>query len=110
MSERLNSIAEKYGEGNFTTRGRGMFQGLNCVNGELAGAITHNAFKNGLIIETSGADDQVVKFLCPLIISDENLKKGIDIVERAIKEICAKEDSIPEEIDYFEEDREISCL
>ena len=109
MSERLNAIAEKYGEGNFTTRGRGMFQGLNCVNGELAGAIAHNAFKNSLIIETSGADDQVIKFLCPLIISDENLKKGIDIVEQAIKEICAKEDSIPEEIDYFEEDRKINC-
>ena len=54
-----------------------------------------------MIIETSGADDQVVKFLCPLIISDESLKKGIDIVEQAIKEVCAKEDSIPEEKDYF---------
>lgn len=102
ISQRLNTIVEKYGEGQFTTRGRGMFQGINCVNGDIAGKITRNAFKKGLIIETSGADDQVVKFLCPLIISDVNLKRGIDIVEQAIKEVCSKEDSIPEEIDYFE--------
>lgn len=105
VSKRLNAIVDKYGEGNFTTRGRGMFQGINCVNGELAGKITHNAFQNGLVIETSGADDQVVKFLCPLIISDENLEKGIDIVEKAIRDVCAKEDSMPEESDYFDDVR-----
>lgn len=103
ISQRLNDIVKNYGEGNFTARGRGMFQGINCVNGELAGRITHKAFQKGLIIETSGADDHVVKFLCPLIISDTNLKKGIDIVEQAIKEVCAGEETIPEEINYFDE-------
>ena len=103
VSERLEGIVDNYGEGNFTTRGRGMFQGINCINGDIAGKITHNAFLNGLIIETSGADDQIVKFFCPLIISDESLKKGIDIVEQAVKEICAKEDSIPEESCYFDD-------
>jgi diaminobutyrate-2-oxoglutarate transaminase len=109
VSRRLADIVKNYGEGNFTARGRGMFQGINCVNGELAGAITQRAFKSGLIIETSGADDQVVKFLCPLTISDENLKKGIDIVEQAIKEVCAKETPIPEEVDYFEEPQSASA-
>ncbi|WP_305909139.1 diaminobutyrate--2-oxoglutarate transaminase [Methylomarinum sp. Ch1-1] len=102
ISSRLEAIIEKYGEGNFTTRGRGMFQGINCVNGDLAGKITRRAFKHNLIIETSGAEDHVVKFLCPLVIDDENLKKGMDIVEQAIKEVCGKEDSIPEEKDYFD--------
>ncbi|WP_299945502.1 diaminobutyrate--2-oxoglutarate transaminase [uncultured Microbulbifer sp.] len=102
ISQRLSAIVAKYGEGQFTTRGRGMFQGINCVNGEIAGKITRRAFQLGLIIETSGADDHVVKFLCPLIISDDNLNKGIDIVEQAIMEVCAKESSIPEEINYFE--------
>lgn len=108
VSKRLNAIVEKYGEGNFTTRGRGMFQGINCVNGDLAGKITRKAFQRGLIIETSGAEDHVVKFLCPLIISDENLARGIDIVEQAIQEVCAKETSIPEERDYFEPTRAAS--
>ena len=102
ISERLESIVGQYGSGNFTAKGRGMFQGINCVNGDIAGKITRNAFKNGLIIETSGADDHIVKFFSPLIISDENLKKGMDIIESAIKEVCAKEE-IPEEKVYFEE-------
>lgn len=100
VSSRLESIVAKYGEGNFSTKGRGMFQGINCVNGEIAGKITSKAFEKGLIIETSGADDQIVKFLCPLIISDESLKRGIDIVEESIKEVCAKQE-IPEEDVYF---------
>lgn len=102
ISDRLDQIVEQYGEENFTAKGRGMFRGINCVNGEIAGKITSTAFKKGLIIETSGADDHVVKFLCPLIISDENLKKGIDIVESAVKEVCAKVDEIPEETQYFQ--------
>lgn len=101
VSDRLSKIVNEYGEGNFAAKGRGMFQGINCVNGEIAGKITSRAFKQGLIIETSGADDHVVKILCPLIISDENLKKGIDIVEEAIREVCSKQE-IPEEKLYFE--------
>ena len=102
IADRLNKIVEKYGEGNFTTKGRGMFQGINCISGELAEKITSNAFKKGLIIETSGAEDHVVKLLCPLIISDENLNKGMDIIENAIKEVCAKEESIPQETNFFD--------
>jgi diaminobutyrate-2-oxoglutarate transaminase len=100
---RLDAIVAQYGEGNFTTRGRGMFQGINCVNGDIAGQITHAAYQQGLIIETSGADDQVIKLLCPLIISDENLTRGIDIIEAAVKVVCGRIDGIPEESDYFDD-------
>lgn len=102
ISQRIEEIIARYGNDQFSTRGRGMFQGINCVNGEIAGKITRSAFKKGLIIETSGADDQVIKFLCPLVISMENLKKGIDIVEQAIREVCEIEDDIPESSDYFD--------
>jgi diaminobutyrate-2-oxoglutarate transaminase len=103
VAERLQAIVDRYGEGNFNTLGRGMFQGINCVNGELAGEITRRAFKKGLIIETSGADDHVVKFLCPLTISDENLSRGIDIVEQAIRDTCASDAQFTQEDDYFED-------
>ncbi len=108
VSSRLESIVTQFGEGNFTTRGRGMFQGINCVSGELAGAITRKAFKQGLLIETSGADDQVVKLLCPLVISDENLARGIDTLERAIRDVCAGESDIPEEVNFFDESRAVA--
>jgi diaminobutyrate-2-oxoglutarate transaminase len=109
VSGRLQTIVDRYGEGNFTTCGRGMFQGINCVNGDIAGRITRKAFAKGLMIETSGADDQVVKFLCPLTISDENLKRGIDIVEQAIAEVCAAEGEIPETVDFFEDDYSVTA-
>ncbi len=102
VSARLHGIVEQHGEGNMTTRGRGLFQGLNCVSGELAGKITRAAFKKGLIIETSGADDQVVKCLCPLIISDENLARGLDIIEDSVAEVLAGDATVPTEHDFFE--------
>ena len=100
IEQRLETIVEKYGDGNMTTRGRGMFRGLNCVSGELADKITSEAFRNGLVIETSGADDHVVKTLCPLTISDENLVKALDIVEAAVAKVLKGED-VPEEHDFF---------
>ena len=107
MYDHINKIIDQYGEGNFSSRGRGMFQGINCVSGDLASKITKLAFKNGLMIETSGADDHVIKFLCPLTISDQNLKKGMDILEDAIETVCAKVKNFDEEVDFFHEDYEV---
>jgi len=101
--ERVQKIINTYGEGNFSSRGRGMFQGINCVDGDLANKITKLAFKKGLMIETSGADDHVIKFLCALTITDQNLKKGIDILEESIEMVCEKVTSFDEEVDYFNE-------
>lgn len=101
INERLQAIVDRYGEGNFTCRGRGMFQGLNCVSGELAGKISKRAFERGLIIETSGAEDQVVKCLCPLVISDANLQAGLDILEQSVADVLEGVDNIPEEKTYF---------
>ena len=106
INKRLEAIVARYGEGNFTARGRGMFRGLNCVSGELAERITSLAFKKGLIIETSGADDHVVKTLCCLTISDENLKKGLDIIEESVSEVLDQGHAVPQEEDFFSDDWE----
>jgi diaminobutyrate-2-oxoglutarate transaminase len=101
ISKRLNQFADEYGDGSFTARGRGMFQGINCVSGELASDISLRAFKKGLMIETSGADDQVVKLLCPLIISDEALADGLNKIEESISEACAQFKLMPREKDFY---------
>ena len=103
IGARLDDMAKKHGEGNFSTRGRGMFRGINCVSGELADKITRKAFQKGLIIETSGAEDHIVKIFCPLIITEELLKEGMDILEQSVAEICGQIDEIPEEHDFFSE-------
>ena len=103
IGRRLDDMAKKHGEGNFSTRGRGMFRGINCVSGELADKITRKAFQKGLIIETSGAEDHIVKIFCPLIITEVLLKEGMDILEQSVAEICGQVDEIPEEHDFFSE-------
>ncbi|WP_048306541.1 diaminobutyrate--2-oxoglutarate transaminase [Halomonas sp. PR-M31] len=67
-------------------RGRGLMRGLDVGSGDIADKITAQAFKNGLIIETCGSDGQVIKCLCPLTISDEDLLEGLDILEASAKE------------------------
>ncbi|ETX13969.1 diadenosine tetraphosphatase [Roseivivax halodurans JCM 10272] len=67
-------------------KGRGMMQGVDVGSGELAEDICHRCFEKGLIIETSGADDEVVKVLVALTVSPENLRKGLDILLEATRE------------------------
>jgi len=101
IADRLDYFVAQYGDGNFNAHGRGMFQGINCVSGELASHISLRAFKKGLMIETSGADDQVIKLLCPLTISEEALGRGLDIIEESISESCEHFRKIPSGKNFF---------
>jgi diaminobutyrate-2-oxoglutarate transaminase len=65
-------------------KGRGMMQGVDVGSGELAEAICAEAFTNGLVIETSGAHDEVVKVLAPLTIDTAQFARGLDMLEAAV--------------------------
>ena len=73
--------------GTLSARGRGMVQALDCKTGEIASKISRVAFEKGLIIETSGSEDQVLKFLAPLTISDDELVKGLPILEESMRDV-----------------------
>ena len=45
--------------------------------------IETEAFRRGLILETSGPEGEVVKCLCPLTIPDEDLRQGLGILKEA---------------------------
>jgi diaminobutyrate-2-oxoglutarate transaminase len=89
LTERLQSIANKFPDVIVSCKGRGMMQGLACRDGEVAERITHQAFINGLIIETSGAESEVIKCLSPLTITEADLREGIEILARSIREAIA---------------------
>ena len=84
VEQRLKSIAERYEHRGFSYRGRGMIWGLATLSGATAKAIIQEAFESGLLIESSGADDEVIKILAALTIDIPTLKKGLDILENAI--------------------------
>lgn len=71
-------------------RGRGLMRGLDVVDGDLADKIVEECFEQGLVIETCGPSGQVVKCLCPLLITDEELNEGLDILEKVITELLEK--------------------
>jgi diaminobutyrate-2-oxoglutarate transaminase len=70
-------------------RGRGLIQGIEFADAELAGAASQAAFKRGLVIETAGPNDQVLKLLPPLTIDADDLAQGLDIVEDAVRSVTA---------------------
>lgn len=86
LKQRLDGMAERH---DLSTRGRGMMRGIDVGTGEAASAITEACFAQGLIIETSGAHDEIVKVLAPLVIDDALLSAGLDILERAIARTMA---------------------
>ncbi|MFT3975524.1 MAG: diaminobutyrate--2-oxoglutarate transaminase [Sphingomonas bacterium] len=86
LADRLDGIAAAHG---LTTRGRGMMRGIDTGSGDAAAAITAVCFDRGLIIETSGAHDEVVKVLAPLVIEDTVLAAGLDILERSVRDVLS---------------------
>ncbi|MGX5697521.1 diaminobutyrate--2-oxoglutarate transaminase [Agromyces soli] len=90
LSEELKGIAAENPALGLTVRGRGLMYGLVCDGDRtLAGRISKAAFARGLVIETSGAFDEVLKFLPSLTITDDELRRGLAIVRESLAEVVA---------------------
>lgn len=86
----VSTIIEKYPELNGEARGRGLMQGIAVEEEGLATEICAEAFQRGLIVETSGPEDEVVKFLPPLIIDKVGLEKGFQLLDDSINYVLNK--------------------
>ncbi len=84
LSDRLHAICARYPQLNAEVRGRGFIYGMAVDPPEIAKQITMECFKNKLIMELAGARNNVIKFLAPLIIPDEVLMEGLDILDASI--------------------------
>ncbi|WP_255955744.1 4-aminobutyrate--2-oxoglutarate transaminase [Streptomyces odontomachi] len=94
MKPRLAALAEKYdviGD----VRGRGAMLALELVKDratkepapEATAALAKACHTAGLIVLTTGTYNNVVRFLPPLVIGDDLLNEGLDILEQAFSEI-----------------------
>jgi diaminobutyrate-2-oxoglutarate transaminase len=86
---RFEEIARRYPELGIEVRGRGLIQGLRFAPEGLAKQISHAAFEQGLVIETAGPNDEVLKLLPPLVIDDADLDQGLGIIENALAQAVA---------------------
>jgi len=87
MKKRIEAIIEQHPYANLKSKGRGMMRGIECESGEIADKITAAAFEKGVIIETSGPEGQVVKCLCSLTITEQELMEGWEVVEQSFAKI-----------------------
>ncbi|WP_433858493.1 4-aminobutyrate--2-oxoglutarate transaminase [Streptomyces kronopolitis] len=93
MKPRLNAIAEKYdivGE----VRGRGAMIAIELVksgskepNPEATAALAKACHQEGLLVLTTGTYGNVLRFLPPLVIGEDLLGEGLDILEGAFATI-----------------------
>jgi diaminobutyrate-2-oxoglutarate transaminase len=85
VESRFNSIAARYADDHdLLVKGRGLARGLGLPDGEIAGRVSKEAFDRGVLVETSGPADEVVKLLPALTISDDELRRGLDIIEESV--------------------------
>ncbi|MFZ5655095.1 MAG: diaminobutyrate--2-oxoglutarate transaminase [Pseudomonadota bacterium] len=82
----LHRLSEQFGVARVRVKGRGLMQGIECSDGETAGRISRAAFARGLIIETSGNRGQVLKCLCPLTITEGELREGLALLAASLQQ------------------------
>ncbi len=93
-------IIEKYMDGiqslapgKLSTRGIGFVWGVDCIGfdgeGKMSKKIQQECFRNGLIVERCGRGDTVVKVMPELLIDEETLRAGLEILKTAAEK-CVK--------------------
>ncbi|MCJ7577525.1 MAG: aminotransferase class III-fold pyridoxal phosphate-dependent enzyme, partial [candidate division Zixibacteria bacterium] len=82
-------------------RGKGLMIGIEFVKnrktkepaGDLSTAVANECFRTGLMLLTCGKN--VVRFIPPLIISQDTVDQALEIFEKAVKKVQAKNVSRP---------------
>ncbi|HCA54083.1 MAG: diaminobutyrate--2-oxoglutarate transaminase [Clostridia bacterium] len=73
-------------------RGIGMIWGVEFENIPIVGLadrVIEQCFSHGLIIEGAGRKNSVVKLMPPLVISEEDLLAGMQIIKQSVQEVLA---------------------
>ncbi|MCL7423147.1 MAG: diaminobutyrate--2-oxoglutarate transaminase [Methylobacter sp.] len=92
--ESLQAIVDKHPAINGELRGVGMVWGIEFADPGFAGAVSEEAFKQGLVIETAGANGQVLKFLPALTMDEAIITEGLAIIEKSIEAVLEKRKSL----------------
>jgi diaminobutyrate-2-oxoglutarate transaminase len=75
-----------------SARGRGLARGLRFDQPELAEAVAAEAFRRGLLIETAGPRDEVLKLMPALTIPSADLEAGLEIIDSSVRTVVGAPD------------------
>ncbi|MFD5186160.1 diaminobutyrate--2-oxoglutarate transaminase [Streptomyces sp. NPDC058372] len=87
LGEQLDgALADERPQDVTTYRGRGLVWGVEFRHEGRASAVVRRAFDLGLLVETSGTRDRIVKLLPALTITRDELEEGLRILGRAVRD------------------------
>ena len=101
VTEGLESLAQRHDGISEELRGRGLIQGVRTTVPEAADAVAAAAFERGLLVETAGPADEVVKLLPPLIVDDAAIAQAFEVLDEATEAVDERlgEDLLTSEAD-----------
>jgi 4-aminobutyrate aminotransferase/(S)-3-amino-2-methylpropionate transaminase len=83
-------------------RGMGAMQALELVRSkqsreparEETNKISQNCYENGLITITAGSYSNIIRLLMPIVITDDQMKEAMDVLEAAIAAVAEKKEPV----------------
>jgi 4-aminobutyrate aminotransferase/(S)-3-amino-2-methylpropionate transaminase len=60
--------------------------------------ITQYCYEHGLITITAGSYGNVIRVLVPLVVTDQQMDEGLDVLEAALASVCEKRPSLVEAV------------
>lgn len=86
VEKHMRALQQTYPNLICDTRGYGMIWGIEFNDPEIASQVCGHAFDLGLVIETAGSKGQVIKFLGPLVITEDLINEGYELLNQAIQQ------------------------
>ncbi len=93
LAQELEKLAGEFPQFEPKVRGLGMVWGIEFSAG-VASETSQEAFSRGLIIETAGSQDQVLKFLPSLLIEEELLHEGLGIIRESLATLAERREKM----------------
>jgi diaminobutyrate-2-oxoglutarate transaminase len=84
ITDHLRDLQTRFPDLIRAVRGKGMIVGVEAAVDGVASKIAARCYELGLLIETCGPRDTVLKLLPALTIADEHLSRGLNLLEAAI--------------------------
>lgn len=93
LERSLMGMASRYPDHGADVKGRGFARGLAFDDPAITAAVCRASFENGLLVETSGAESEVVKLMPALTITEDELDEGLDLLDRSVAAVLGAEGS-----------------
>jgi diaminobutyrate-2-oxoglutarate transaminase len=88
IAKALGRIVEDLPLGTAIVRGRGLFTGIAFSDPQIANQSARQLFEDGMVIETCGPRNEVLKLFPPLTISDDDLELGLSQIAHSVSKVA----------------------